>query len=221
MDRIPAPDRPVRYGNPAAQLARSTCKTALSNSFIFAFDSRLKRGVQAWASQLPGRQPTSKRKISTIANCISGRKPVSIDRTRELHPREVAFIREERALLGFERTFTGLDSTRAFGESCATDKWCKQNWRTVLSGYHRWLREVERSPSCVKKWSLVPLCRLQPMAIHIDTKVVFHFMRGAGLVQCKWEDFQEFAPDHFASVFKLDKIVRSNRYTFANHVATD
>jgi hypothetical protein len=59
------------------------------------------------------------------------------------------------------------------------------------------------------------------MAIHIDTKVMFHFMRGAGLVQCKWKDFQEFAPGHFASVFKLDKIVRSIRYTFANHVATD
>jgi hypothetical protein len=59
------------------------------------------------------------------------------------------------------------------------------------------------------------------MTIHIDTKIMFHFMRGAGLVKCKWEDFQEFAPDHFASVFKLDKIVRSHRYKFANHVATD
>jgi hypothetical protein len=135
MDRIPAQDRPVGYGSPAAQLARSTYKTALSNSFISAFDSRLKRGVQAWASQLPGRQPTSKRKISTIANCISGRKPVSIDRICELHPREVAFIREERALLGFERPFTGLDSTRPFGESCATDKWCKQNHFAPLAPF--------------------------------------------------------------------------------------
>jgi hypothetical protein len=68
---------------------------------------------------MPGRQPTSNRKISTIANCISGRKPVSINCICELHPREVALIREERALLGFERTFFGLDSTRPFGESCA------------------------------------------------------------------------------------------------------
>jgi hypothetical protein len=63
MDRIPAPDRLVGYECPAAQLARSTYKTALSNSFIFAFDSRLKQGMQVWASQLPERQPTSKRKI--------------------------------------------------------------------------------------------------------------------------------------------------------------
>jgi hypothetical protein len=54
----------------------------------------------------------------TIANCISGPKRASINRSCELHPREVAFIRGERALLGFERTFTGLDSTRPFGESC-------------------------------------------------------------------------------------------------------
>jgi hypothetical protein len=59
------------------------------------------------------------------------------------------------------------------------------------------------------------------MTIHIDTKGMFHFMRGSGLLKCKWEDFQQFAPDHFASVFKFDKIVQSNRYTFANHVATD
>jgi hypothetical protein len=59
------------------------------------------------------------------------------------------------------------------------------------------------------------------MTIHIDTKVMFHFMRGAGVAKCKWEHFQEFGPDHVASVFKLEKIVRSSRYLFANHVATD
>jgi hypothetical protein len=220
MNAIPAPVRPKGYGSPVAQLARNTYKTALMNSMFSAFDSRLKRGVQAWASQLPGRKP-SESTIKAMANCISGRKPVGANRLHLLHPREVAFIRQERSVLGLGSEFIGLEESRPFGEPCATDAWLKQNWRTVLAAYHRWLREVERSPTSIQRWSLVPLCGLNPVTVQIDTKVLFHLMRGAGIVLDKWDAFKEMASEQFASVFKIGNVVRSQRYVFANHVATN
>jgi hypothetical protein len=50
---------------------------------------------------------------------------------------------------------------------------------------------------------------------------MYGLMRGAGLVGGSWEAFQACASDHFTSVFDIAKLVRSERYQFANHVATD
>ena len=231
----PIPVRPKVYGSPTAQLFRSTYLTAVTNSCWIPFESRLKRYVRSWAAST-AQTKLPARRLRTICDCIRGWS-TSVRKLEVLTPGDVQLIFAERVMLGLDaHILSGSDLAAIldqeedaqtqlvspFGAERVSDPWLKQTTGLILKTYHRWLTTVQRE-QVAKSWSLVPLMKLRKHHIHIDSKVLFHMMKAAEILEgkLKFEAFQELATSHFRSMFRDSGMGNPSRYEVAKHVATD
>ena len=185
----------------ALTYAARTFQTNFLNSLVCAFDIRQKYVLKAWiaANGVP------KDSLKAIRCAINGWTCDSAP----VPDAAISFVAEQRALLGL------TDDERC------SDVWLRKHPENVIKYYWENLKYLETTEG-TRRYGLCPICSIKRHFVSIDTKVLFNLMRNCGLIDKKVKEpvFRDMAGDHFASLFKTDKLA-SNKHAFSKMIETD